>query len=85
MPFREDIKRADRDNAIDVYISDAFFPFGDNIDRAAKSGVNYIAQPGGSSIGGGNILINKINGADVMISDLRTYDWKGTCQSSFWH
>ena len=28
--------------------SDAFFPFGDNIERAAKSGVSYIAQPGGS-------------------------------------
>ena len=90
LPFRTDLKRAERDNAIDVYISDdymdvladgaweniftekpepltreekrawldtqsgvalasdAFFPFGDNIERAAKSGVNYIAQPGGS-------------------------------------
>ena len=28
--------------------SDAFFPFGDNIDRAFKSGVKYVAQPGGS-------------------------------------
>lgn len=90
LPFSDQIKRADRDNAIDVYISDdymdlladgawelvfkekpdvltkeeklrwldqmtdvalgsdAFFPFGDNIDRANKSGVKYIAQPGGS-------------------------------------
>ena len=90
LPFREDIKRADRDNAIDLYIgdeymdvladgawenvftekppvftaeekkawlagntdvalgSDAFFPFGDNIERAHKSGVKYIAEPGGS-------------------------------------
>ncbi len=90
LPFKEGIKRADRDNAIDVYIgdeymdvladgqwektfsekpevftreekrawldqmtdvalgSDAFFPFGDNIERAKKSGVKYIAQPGGS-------------------------------------
>ena len=90
LPFKEGIKRADRDNAIDVYIgddpmdvladgrwerifetkpalftreekrawldgmtgvalgSDAFFPFGDNIDRAYKSGVKYVAQPGGS-------------------------------------
>lgn len=90
LPFAEGIKRADRDNAIDVYIgedsmdvladgrwqrifkekpeeftreekrawldgltgvslgSDAFFPFGDNIDRAFKSGVSYVAQPGGS-------------------------------------
>jgi phosphoribosylaminoimidazolecarboxamide formyltransferase/IMP cyclohydrolase len=90
LPFKQGIKRADRDNAIDVYISDdykdlltdgiweevftekpapltreekmewlkdltgvslgsdAYFPFGDNIERAAKSGVTYIAQPGGS-------------------------------------
>lgn len=90
LPFRDNIKRADRDNAIDLYIgeeymdvladgaweniftekpevftreekrawldkmtdvslgSDAFFPFGDNIERARKSGVKYIAQPGGS-------------------------------------
>lgn len=90
LPFVDDIRRADRDNAIDVYIgdeymdvledgawqkvfkekppvftkeekrawldqmtgvtlgSDAFFPFGDNIERAHKSGVQYIAQPGGS-------------------------------------
>ena len=90
LPFREDIKRAERDNAIDVYIgeeymdvcadgaweriftekpsvftreekrawldhmtgvtlgSDAFFPFSDNIERAHKSGVQYIAEPGGS-------------------------------------
>ena len=90
LPFVATIKRADRDNAIDVYIgddcmdvladgrwerifkekppvftreekrawldqmtdvalgSDAFFPFGDNIDRAYKSGVKYVAQPGGS-------------------------------------
>ena len=90
LPFKKGIRRADRDNTIDVYISDdymdvladgiwenffevkpepltreekrawldtmtgvslgsdAFFPFGDNIERAHKSGVNYIAQPGGS-------------------------------------
>ncbi|KIR03933.1 IMP cyclohydrolase / Phosphoribosylaminoimidazolecarboxamide formyltransferase [Lachnospiraceae bacterium TWA4] len=90
LPFKEDIRRAERDNAIDVYIgeepmdvladgawqqiftkqpevftleekknwllglkdvvlgSDAFFPFGDNIERAHRSGVKYIAQPGGS-------------------------------------
>ena len=90
LPFREDVKRPERDNAIDIYLSqdsddvladgnwerlftvkpqpfskeeqreylakikgvclasDAFFPFGDNIERAAKSGVSYIAQPGGS-------------------------------------
>ena len=91
LDFVDDIKRADRDNAIDVYIgsdsveelltdgkwegifktkpgeftleekkahlkslegvslgSDAFFPFGDNIERAYRSGVKYIAQPGGS-------------------------------------
>ncbi len=90
LPWVEGIRRADRDNTIDVYISDehddvlaegvwqrfftvrpepltreekrawldtmsgvalgsdAFFPFGDNIERARKSGVEYIAQPGGS-------------------------------------
>ncbi|MDD2217858.1 MAG: phosphoribosylaminoimidazolecarboxamide formyltransferase [Eubacteriales bacterium] len=91
LPFKSDIGRPDRDNVIDVYLSDwesgdvldegnwqlyfterpdeftplqkreyldtiqdvaigsdAFFPFGDNIERAKKSGVKYIAQPGGS-------------------------------------
>ena len=90
LPFLDKIRRADRDNAIDLYIgedymdvladgewekifktrpavftaeekrawldkntgvslgSDAFFPFGDNIERAHRSGVKYIAQPGGS-------------------------------------
>ncbi|MDO5702547.1 MAG: phosphoribosylaminoimidazolecarboxamide formyltransferase [Lachnospiraceae bacterium] len=90
LPFRPDVRRPERDNAIDVYISDewedllvsdawqevftswpepltadekrewimtqngvtcgsdAFFPFGDNVERARKSGVRYIVQPGGS-------------------------------------
>lgn len=90
LQFRDDIKRADRDNAIDLYIgedymdvlgddvwektfrvkppvftaeqkrewldqntdvtlgSDAFFPFSDNVERAYRSGVKYVAQPGGS-------------------------------------
>ncbi len=90
LPFKDTIRRPDRDNTIDVYISDdyedvladgvweqfftvkpepltkeekkawlatldgvalgsdAFFPFGDNIERAKRSGVQYIAQPGGS-------------------------------------
>lgn len=90
LPFKPNVKRPDRDNAIDVYIgsesedlldgdnwknifterpkkftdeekkswlknlkgvslaSDAFFPFGDNIERAHKSGVEFIAQSGGS-------------------------------------
>ena len=90
LPFVDDIRRPDRDNTIDVYMSDeyndvlcdgewqqrfktrpepltaeekkewlkklngvtlgsdAFFPFGDNIERAHKSGVQYVAQPGGS-------------------------------------
>lgn len=90
LPFLQSVKRPDRDNAIDIYISsdyedilkdgvwqtlfsqkpepftseekkdylskidgvslgsDAFFPFGDNIERAFKSGVKYVAQPGGS-------------------------------------
>ncbi|MBQ9757045.1 MAG: phosphoribosylaminoimidazolecarboxamide formyltransferase [Clostridia bacterium] len=90
LPFLDSVGRPDRDNAIDVYLSedaedvlgegnwqklfsekpeaftraeqreylaslqgvalgsDAFFPFGDNIERAARSGVTYVAQPGGS-------------------------------------
>ncbi|MBE6733922.1 MAG: phosphoribosylaminoimidazolecarboxamide formyltransferase [Ruminococcaceae bacterium] len=90
LPFKPEVGRPERDNAIDVYISDdsddvladgiweqfftekpaeftkaekrayldsitgvalgsdAFFPFGDNIDRAKRSGVSYIAEPGGS-------------------------------------
>lgn len=90
LPFKENIRRADRDNTIDIYLSedyedvlqdgawqqffteqpsvftreekkawikqqsdvalgsDAFFPFGDNIERAHKSGVKYVVQPGGS-------------------------------------
>ncbi len=90
LPFKEDVRRPDRDNVIDGYIngneedvcadgiwqryfteqperlsyeekrayldsldgvslaSDAFFPFGDNIERAKRSGVKYIAEPGGS-------------------------------------
>ena len=90
LPFLDSVGRPDRDNTIDIYISDdyedvladgewqkffsvkpepltreekkaylasisgvalgsdAFFPFGDNIERAAKSGVTYVAQPGGS-------------------------------------
>ena len=71
LQFVDGIRRADRDNTIDLYIgedymdvlsddawldkntdvalgSDAFFPFGDNIERAHKSGVKYVAQPGGS-------------------------------------
>ena len=90
LPFLDSVKRPDRDNTIDIYISDdyedvlqdgvwetlfsekpepftkeekkaylstikgvslgsdAFFPFGDNIERASKSGVSYIAEPGGS-------------------------------------
>ncbi len=47
LQFLDKIGRADRDNAIDLYIG-AFFPFGDNIERAHRSGVAYVAQPGGS-------------------------------------
>ena len=60
LPFKENIRRADRDNARAEQLawiaenknvsvgSDAFFPFGDNIERAHKSGVEFIAQAGGS-------------------------------------
>ena len=47
--FTEEEKRAWLDQVTDVSLgSDAFFPFRDNIERARKSGVSYIAQPGGS-------------------------------------
>ena len=47
--FTKEEKRAWLDKMTDVSLgSDAFFPFGDNIERAHKSGVKYIAQPGGS-------------------------------------
>ena len=47
--FTKEEKRAWLDQMTDVALgSDAFFPFGDNIERAHKSGVKYIAQPGGS-------------------------------------
>lgn len=47
--FTREAKRAWLDKMTDVALgSDAFFPFGDNIERAHKSGVKYIAQPGGS-------------------------------------
>lgn len=47
--FTKEEKRAWLDNMQDVALgSDAFFPFGDNIERAHKSGVKYVAQPGGS-------------------------------------
>ena len=47
--FTREEKRAWLDNMQDVALgSDAFFPFGDNIERAQKSGVKYVAQPGGS-------------------------------------
>ncbi len=46
---REEKKRAWLDKNTGVALgSDAFFPFGDNIERAHKSGVAYVAQPGGS-------------------------------------
>ena len=107
LPFREDVGRPNRDNAIDVYMSDdyedvladgqwekfftnkpepltreekkewlaqmdgvalgsdAFFPFDDNIQRAARSGVKYIAQPGGSMRD--EIVINCCNENDIVM------------------
>ncbi|MFC2662614.1 MAG: phosphoribosylaminoimidazolecarboxamide formyltransferase, partial [Eubacterium sp.] len=48
-PFTEEEKREFLDSISGVALgSDAFFPFGDNIERAHKSGVSYIAEPGGS-------------------------------------
>ena len=107
LPFREDVGRPNRDNAIDVYMSDdyedvladgqwekfftnkpepltreekkewlaqmdgvalgsdTFFPFDDNIQRAARSGVKYIAQPGGSMRD--DIVINCCNENDIVM------------------
>lgn len=108
LPFKKELKRADRDNVIDGYInkneedvcadgvwekyftskpqpftekemkeylstidgvslgSDAFFPFFDNIDRAKKSGVKYIAEPGGSLRD--DLVIERANGYDMVMA-----------------
>lgn len=115
LPFKENIRRPDRDNTIDVYISDdyedvladgtweqfftekpeplsreekkewlstfsgvslgsdAFFPFGDNIERAKRSGVQYVAQPGGS-IRDDNVIdtCNKYN-MTMCFTDIRLF------------
>ena len=115
LPFRDDVRRPNRDNAIDVYISDdyedvladgiwqdlftekpepltreeknawiaqlhgvalgsdAFFPFGDNIERAHRSGVDYIAQAGGS-IRDDNVIetCDKYN-SDMAMTGLRLF------------
>ena len=115
LQFKDEIRRADRDNAIDIYMgdeymdvladgvwentfkvkpevftreekrawldkltdvalgSDAFFPFGDNIERAHKSGVKYIAQPGGS-IRDDNVIdtCNKY-GIEMSITGIRLF------------
>ena len=115
LPFVEGIRRPDRDNAIDVYISDecedvladgawqrvfkerpealsaqerkewiarqsgvtvgsdAFFPFGDNVERARKSGVSYIVEPGGS-IRDDNVIetANKYN-ITMAFTDMRLF------------
>ena len=48
-PFTKSEKRAYLDTITGVSLgSDAFFPFGDNIERGRRSGVSYVAQPGGS-------------------------------------
>ena len=107
LPFKEDVARPNRDNAIDVYMSDdyedviadgqwqqffteqpepltreekkawlaqmdevalasdAFFPFSDNIDRAKRSGVKYITQPGGSVRD--DIVIESCNNYDMVM------------------
>lgn len=116
LPFRSDIGRPDRDNAIDLYISatdaddvlregawqnlftvrpdaftaeekaewlsgvsgislgsDAFFPFSDNIDRACKSGVRYIAQPGGSKRDGEVIACCDRHGVTMAFTGMRLF------------
>lgn len=115
LPFKDDVARPNRDNAIDVYMSedyedvledgrwqqffteqpepltreekkawleqmdgvalgsDAFFPFSDNIDRAHRSGVKYIAQPGGSMRD--NLVIDSCNeyGMVMYFSGMRLF------------
>ena len=115
LPFKEDIRRPDRDNVIDSYInqneedvcqegiwqryftvkpspftaeeqrayldtvsgvalgSDAFFPFSDNIQRALKSGVQYIAQPGGSIRDDAVIRCCDENGAVMAFTGMRLF------------
>lgn len=116
LPFREGMKRADRDNAIDLYIgedymdvlaegewqkfftekppvftkeakqawireyakdvtlgSDAFFPFSDNIERAYRSGVKYIAQPGGSIRDGEVIAACDKHGIAMAFTGIRLF------------
>ncbi len=65
--FTEEEKRAWLDKNTDVSLgSDAFFPFGDNIDRAAKSGVKYVAEPGGSIRD--DIVIKTADSYDMVMS-----------------
>lgn len=115
LPFKEDMKRADRDNAIDLYMgedymdvladgewekvftekppvftkeekqewlskatdvtlgSDAFFPFSDNVERAYRSGVRYIAQPGGSIRDGEVIESCNKHGIAMCFTGLRLF------------
>ena len=114
LPFKEDIKRPDRDNAIDQFLqpditdaekknwtnvfieipnqltnedrrawldgltevvlgSDAFFPFRDSIDRAAKSGVKYVLQPGGSNRDEDVIAACDEYGMTMVFSGLRLF------------
>src|SRR5688572_30602678 len=114
LPFKEGVKRPDRDNAIDQFLqsdvtdaekkhwanvfteipnqltpeerrawldgltdvvlgSDAFFPFRDSIDRAAKSGVKYVLQPGGSSRDEDVIAACDEYGMTMVFSGLRLF------------
>ena len=114
LPFKEDIKRPDRDNAIDQFLqpdvtdaekknwenvfthipeqltdeerrawlgdltdvvlgSDAFFPFRDSVDRAAKSGVKYVLQPGGSNRDEDVIAACDEYGMTMVFSGLRLF------------
>jgi phosphoribosylaminoimidazolecarboxamide formyltransferase/IMP cyclohydrolase len=114
LPFKENVKRPDRDNAIDQFLqpditeaekqnwknvfteipnqltaeerrawldgltdvtlgSDAFFPFRDSIDRAAKSGVKYVLQPGGSNRDEDVIAACDEYGMTMVFSSLRLF------------
>ncbi|NLD43600.1 MAG: phosphoribosylaminoimidazolecarboxamide formyltransferase [Chloroflexi bacterium] len=114
LPFRDGVRRAERNNAIDLYFiddltppeeaawrsafrtvptrltreerqawlgqvrgvalsSDAFFPFRDSIDRASRSGVRYVAQPGGSANDGEVIAACDAYGMTMALTGLRLF------------
>jgi AICAR transformylase/IMP cyclohydrolase PurH len=73
-PFTEEEKRAWLRQQTDVSLaSDAFFPFSDNIERAARSGVRYVAEPGGSIRDGDIIALADRYGMVMAFTGLRLF------------